>query len=187
MNAKEFQVLNILSGSHKPQEDAWNQFPLVYGGGEFMIKCDTLNNDKDDQTKINDRQSFIVMQKLGRTLKYYFEQRQGKFSLKTVCQIGIQLLRILERLHEQGFVYNDLKLDNIIVGTGSSDTMHQIKLIDFGLVTRYLDSDGSHIKEEIRDNFMGNIALASPHNMTFKTPSRKDDLISLSYLLIYMI
>jgi serine/threonine protein kinase len=64
--------------------------------------------------------------------------------LKTVCQIGIRLLQILEKLHRIGKIYNDLKLDNILVGDGNGDPsrLSEIRLIDFGLCSDYLDENG---------------------------------------------
>ena len=51
----------------------------------------------------------------------YFCEMGQKFSLKTVCLIGIQVLEGLEKLHHIGYVHNDLKLDNILVGDGNSE------------------------------------------------------------------
>ena len=55
----------------------------------------------------------------------------------------------LAKLHEQGYVHNDLKLENILVGDQHSTpaSMHEIRIIDFGLVTDYLDADGNHVEE----------------------------------------
>ena len=129
----------------------------------------------------------MAMQKLGRTLQSYLLELQCSFSLKTVCQIGIEILHIFERLHSIGVIYNDLKMDNILVSDGTSETLHQLKLIDFGLATRYLDDNGKHIKKEKRKKFVGNLALSSSHAMKFNAVSRRDDLISLCYMLIYII
>ena len=50
------------------------------------------------------------------------------------------MIEIIEKLHETGYVYNDIKPDNICVGIyNKSNTDHKLKLIDFGLSTRYLD------------------------------------------------
>lgn len=61
------------------------------------------------------------MEKLGKTLQVYLTQRNQKFSLQTVCQIGYRLLEILEKLHSIGKIYNDLKMDNIIVSEEKKD------------------------------------------------------------------
>ena len=55
---------------------------------------------------------------------------------------------MIEKVHEIGLVYNDLKLDNIMIGDAMSspNSMHEIKLIDFGLTTSYIDAKGMHIK-----------------------------------------
>ena len=66
-------------------------------------------------------------------------------------------------------------------------SLSHIKLIDFGLCTDYLDATGAHLKFENQTKFIGNLSLSSKNAMNFMTVSRRDDLISLTYLLIYMI
>lgn len=56
------------------------------------------------------------MNKYGRNLESYFNQFNLTFSFKTIFQIGIRLIDIFERIHEAGLTYNDLKLDNILIG-----------------------------------------------------------------------
>lgn len=62
-----------------------------------------------------------------------------------------------------------------------------IILFNYGMSTRYLDSQGQHLKDEVQGQFIGNIALASVHSMEFHRTSRRDDFISLCYLLILML
>ena len=95
---------------------------------------------------------------------------------------------MLQQVHEIGLVYNDLKLDNILVGDSDSSTesLADIRLIDFGLCTDFLDTEGNHIEFRQAQEFMGNMALSSKYSMNFCTLGRRDDLISLAYLLIYL-
>ena len=94
-------------------------------------------------------------------------------------------------IHEVGYVYNDLKTDNILVGNyRCSDSLHQLKLIDFGLATAYLTTEKGtgkkiHI-EQGKKYFQGNLAFSSFNAFNNKVLSRKDDLISLVYLLVYL-
>lgn len=69
------------------------------------------------------------------------------FSLKTVLTIGIGLLDLLKRLHDEGFIHCDLKPDNIMIGDFKKDfhEMNQLYLIDFGIASRFLDEEGNHI------------------------------------------
>ena len=98
-----------------------------------------------------------------------------------------------------GYIYNDLKPDNICVGDFEiseneklEDNLSKIKIIDFGLATPYLktiiNKDGVeeiiHIKKE-RKHFQGNFAFSSKNAFREITLSRRDDLISLAYLLVY--
>lgn len=47
-------------------------------------------------------------------------------------------------LHELGYVHNDLKLENVVVGKNDIDKVY---LIDFGLASTYCESDGTHSKK----------------------------------------
>jgi len=58
----------------------------------------------------------MVQEQLGNTLDYYFQQRQHPFTLKTVLQIGLNLLEQYKYIHLAGYIHNDLKLENILVG-----------------------------------------------------------------------
>lgn len=93
LNKKEYKVLNQLNKLSKPKSKL---FPEVYDGGEFIID-EHIDDDsimelstqqgwsKDCLKKITKRHSFIVMEKLGKTLHHYFLMRDEGFSLKTVC------------------------------------------------------------------------------------------------------
>ena len=49
---------------------------------------------------------------------------------------------MIEKLHSIGYIYNDLKLDNLCVGNAKERDPESLKLIDFGLCTKYLKNDG---------------------------------------------
>ena len=129
------------------------------------------------------------MEKLGKTLHSYLMQRGKAFTLKTVCQLGIKLISHLEVVHGIGKIYNDLKLENILVGDKNSScgSLSDIRLIDFGLCTDYIDTKGGHIQMTNQETFVGNMAMSSANGMNFKSVSRRDDLISLTYMMLYMI
>jgi serine/threonine protein kinase len=90
-------------------------------------------------------------------------------------------LRQLEAIHEAGYTHGDIKPDNITIGQDptSLDNTMRARLIDFGLSTCHKD-------EQKVDYFEGSIMFSSPHVMNLKPRARRDDLISLSYLLLYL-
>lgn len=81
-------------------------------------------------------------------------------------------------IHETGYVYNDIRLRNLIIEHDS------VKFIDYGNCQEYLDCDGEHFKNSNQSKFKGNTILASLNVMKFGRPSRRDDLMSLIYLVL---
>jgi hypothetical protein len=65
--------------------------------------------------------------------------------------------------------------------------LFKLRFIDFGLVTRFLDEKKEHIKDGVSDKFKGSMLFASKNSFKFLRTSRRDDLISLVYILIFMI
>ena len=82
------------------------------------------------------------MTRFGDTLETYMED----LSHLQINQIGIQIITMLEKVHKTGFVYNDLKEDNVCVGIPNESNSSMLKLIDFGVSTKYLDDERNHIQ-----------------------------------------
>ena len=72
------------------------------------------------------------------------------------------------------------------MGNSDSSSQGEIKLIDLGFNSSYLTSDGKHIEEHLKYS-KGNMAFTSGHKMIGVVPSRRDDFISLVYVLLYML
>lgn len=84
------------------------------------------------------------MPRYGKNLEKLFSEHKHRFSLKTILQISVRLVDIFERIHDAGFTYNDLKLDNIVIGDASQSafSMHEMRLVDFGFAQKYVDRQG---------------------------------------------
>ena len=108
-------------------------------------------------------------------------------------------MNIFELIHNSGQVYNDLKPDNILIGINDKIPRIQssyqnlfenvsIKLADFGLASKWRDSKtGKHVDRKQCEFFQGNIYFSSVNQLSQKTASRRDDMHSLVYFLIYLI
>jgi serine/threonine protein kinase len=131
--------------------------------------------------------SFFVMEQYGLDLQRVYEMNGSKFSPKTIYMLGIKLLDIFERVHQAGYTYNDLKLDNILIGDSYGHFQNQIRLVDFGFAAKFLDENGNHYEQVTTDVFRGNMIFATLNQFEFKTTSRKDDLQSLVYLMVYLL
>lgn len=65
---------------------------------------------------------------------------------------------------------------------------YNVNLIDFGYTTTYIDPKSKdHIRKKGVDTFLGNVVLSSVHQLKFMATSRRDDMVSLFYLLIYLL
>ena len=87
-------------------------------------------------------------------------------------------------MHECGYVHNDLKLENILVGKDDPDTVY---LIDFGLSTRYLDKNGNHKSKKFTSKFSGTFMYASMNSCRGNNKSRRDDMHSLIYIMVMLL
>ena len=108
----------------------------------------------------------------------------GKMNVELIFRVGHQLLSILESTHQAFLTYNDLKPSNILLNKECT----RVTLIDFGFATPFQISQDCHISEKMQKfSFQGNLLYGSTHQMNFKYTSRRDDLISLAYLLMTLL
>ena len=124
---------------------------------------------------------YMVLNLLGNSLEAIKEQK-GTFSLKTTLQIGINILDLLRTIHEAGLIHRDIKPDNFLLSL--SDTNKKINIIDFGLCKSYLNNE-KHIEMKQTSSLIGTPTYASINAHNFMELSRRDDLESLGYMLIY--
>ncbi|CDW90547.1 ck1 family protein kinase [Stylonychia lemnae] len=140
---------------------------------------------------------FIVMGKLGKSLQDIIQERQEKFSMLTVLQIGVQLVFDLEQLHNTGYTHYDIKPDNILLECDDFEDCGSslVCLIDFGISLSLQEAapnqepalDNSNDKQKQRRRlFNGNIAFSSANQMLGKQIQRADDIVSILYLMIYL-
>jgi serine/threonine protein kinase len=128
----------------------------------------------------------MVMKYLGHSLEYLLHTYcGGKFSLKTTLIVSIQIFDLLLRLHSCGYVHRDVKPDNFLVGIGPERS--KIFLIDFGLAKRFKTDDRVHIKPSDNKKLTGTARYASINSHRRLELSRRDDLESLGYLMIYFL
>jgi casein kinase 1 len=55
---------------------------------------------------------------LGASIEERFAECDKKFSLKTVCMLGLQLMNIIQNFHEKNLVHRNISLKNFQFGKG---------------------------------------------------------------------
>ena len=124
----------------------------------------------------------LVTKYIGPSLRYYMKLCGRKFSLATTLKLSIQILDILQQIHDNGVVLLYLKPANLVMGLG--ENKDYVYIIDFDNARFYL-KDGEHIKEEKVEHIVGNRDYISINLHNYMQPSRRDDIESFVYNLIY--
>jgi serine/threonine protein kinase len=128
----------------------------------------------------DDKYYYMVLDLLGDSLQTLID-KSGKFKLKIILQIGINILNILNNIHDKGFIHRDVKPENFLL---TINKPKKLFIIDFGISKPYLINK-QHIKSKITNKFLGTQNFASINSHNFYEQSRRDDLESLAYMLIY--
>ncbi|CAA6672940.1 unnamed protein product [Spirodela intermedia] len=131
----------------------------------------------------------MIMDILGPSLLDVFISIGQVMPPNMVACIAVEAISILEKLHQKGFVHGDVKPENLLLGKPGSSGEKKLFLIDFGLASMWRDSlSGQHVRLcQQPDNFRGTTRYASVHAHLGLTASRRDDLESLAYTLIFLI
>ena len=126
------------------------------------------------------------MELLGKSLEDIFQQLEKKFSIKTVCMIGIQMLDRLEFVHNKNIIHRDIKPDNFLIGRGNNS--HIVYILDFGLSKKYWSSkQNKHIPFCTNKKLTGTARYASINALSGCEQGRRDDLESIGYIIMYFI
>ncbi|KAK3027157.1 hypothetical protein RJ639_041258 [Escallonia herrerae] len=157
----EWQVYNTLGGSHGVPK-------VHYKGkqGDYYV---------------------MVMDMLGPSLWDVWNSSGQSMSSEMVSCIAVESLSILEKMHSRGYVHGDVKPENFLLGQPSTAQEKKLFLVDLGLATKWRESAGQHVEYDQRpDMFRGTVRYASVHAHLGRTASRRDDLESLAYTLIFL-
>ena len=129
----------------------------------------------------------LVMETLGKSLE---ELRQyspnKKMTIPCVCKLSYQMIQILEFIHKKNFLHRDIKPENFLMGVGANNKF--LYVIDLGLSKTYRHPETLiHVQRTKGKGMTGTARFASINTLSKYTQSRRDDLESLGYVIIYLI
>lgn len=141
----------------------------------------------------------MVMELLGESLEELKHiSKEGNFSLKLTLTIGIKIINIIKTLHNNFIIHRDIKPENILISNTSNRFFNvdcsipnnekkiNIYIIDFGFSKKFINDDNTHIIMKPIHKLIGTPNFASINSHNLCELSRRDDLESIAYSLIYL-
>jgi serine/threonine protein kinase len=128
--------------------------------------------------------NIMGMQLLGLSLEDKFKSYDKVFQTRTVLKLAVNLLTLIEQLHDRGFIHRDIKPHNFMLSRDNSD---QLYIVDFGLSRKYRSRTGEHINYRDNRSLIGTARYVSINMHNGIEPSRRDDLESIGYMLLYFL
>ena len=128
--------------------------------------------------------SILVMDLLGPSLEDLFHFCSNRFTMKTVLMLADQMIQRIEFMHSKCYIHRDIKPDNFLMGVDKQCNV--LSLIDLGLAKKFKESEsGQHICYREDKRLVGTARYASLNAHMGREQSRRDDMASLGYVLIY--
>ena len=164
----EYKILKHLSGGIG--------IPKVYAFGKEITESNT--------------NYYLVQQLLGNNLSQELKKYKNKLPKDTYISIALQMISRIEFLHSKGFIHCDIKPENFALGRDDSENSNEnniVYLIDYGLVEPYLNlKTKMHKLAKEKKGHKGTMDYCSMNSHLQLTLSRRDDIESLAYCLIFL-
>ncbi len=125
----------------------------------------------------NSKHNILVINYLGKSLNNF----RNPIELNIVKNIGSQIFKRIELLHSKQLIHRDIKPHNLLLSKDKTT----IYLIDFSFAKRFIVNE-QHMKEVTTNKIIGSLNFVSLNVHKRIEPSRRDDLISAIYVLIYL-
>ena len=127
--------------------------------------------------------NILVMPLLGKSLLDYFIVENKEINMNDICYTAVHIIERMEWVHSKCIVYRDIKPENFLYDKKEKNILY---LIDFGLCRKYKSTrTGKHIIPNNIGKFTGTTRYASIYAMGGNEQSRRDDIESIGYMIIY--
>ena len=133
---------------------------------------------------------------LSEMLPSFVEQYRASYPAMTEIAFGpvcTQLIRIVEAIHQSKHILLDVKPDNLMVTPpiaaqskakiSTADLAKSIRLVDLGLLKSIVGTTGSHVENDPANEVQGTPLYSSLHVHNLQTPSRRDDVYAMLYVI----
>ena len=133
----------------------------------------------------NRKYNIMIQPLLGDSIYKVFLNCKKKFTIKDICLIGLQCLDRIEWIHTKNIIHRDIKPENFLFDRKDPRIIY---MIDFGLSKKYRsERTMKHIQFCLTKNLTGTARYASVNALKGFELSRRDDLESFCYMIIFFL
>ena len=139
---------------------------------------------------VPDHNRYMAIDLLGKSLQTVSSDYKKSVPIGIVQMYAKQMVRIIWAVHERGFVHRDIKPPNFMIGIKKNESNEdELFLIDFGMSRTYMDDKtNAHRCNKMRTTgIIGTPRYVSINVHDGCEPTRRDDLISMMYVLVYLV
>jgi serine/threonine protein kinase len=182
-------VLNTLRGSMVPE------IPLPGYSSSVPPSCGEFSCSADSKDSMKYR--YLIMERMQDTFTSYLIPRILQNPI-LLSHVFVRLIQLMKNIHDLNYVFIDVKPENFMIAkhttttsaSTTKDILHiaqQIRMIDVALMesTKDIMRNGKHRLDAYPDGQMvGTPTYASRNVMKGHTPSRRDDLEAIAYVIL---
>ena len=151
-------------------------------GGIGIPKVYSFGRENSESDKF-----YLVVQLLGNNLTQELKKYRNKIPKEIYIKVALQMISRVQFLHSRGFIHCDIKPENFAFNLNKDRKDFTIYLIDFGLVEPYINlKTREHRQLQEKKGQKGTMIFCSMNSHMELSLSRRDDLESLAYCLIYL-
>lgn len=147
---------------------------------DYIVKL--YNNNNKKYYYKNNEYAFLLTELLFETLEE--KNQRYKFNIDEIKFIGIQLIKAIEYIHNQKYLYIDLKPENIMFICENNNI---IKLIDFNCCSKYINHLSEFYDNSLLKNPIGNMIFSSININKSYSGIRIDDIESVLWIILYLL
>jgi serine/threonine protein kinase len=112
---------------------------------------------------------------------YEYVLSNDKTQYNILCEIIVSMISIINNIHDLFVIHRDIKPQHFMLKNG------KLYLIDFGISTFYIDENKKLKRNELHEeSIIGSSNYASINLYNGNCYSRRDDLISVCYIIIFL-